>query len=115
MAELIATGIAQADSADVVLAAGAVATIGLFAAAGATLSPDTKAVIAFHAYASVPTWGHSGSSFVLHLGNLVSQTKHYFGTDQGKEINDLIRSYVNYLCAVGTSGGGAVPSTPVKF
>lgn len=45
MAELIATGVAQADSADIVLADGAVATIGLFAAAGVSLSPDTKAVI----------------------------------------------------------------------
>jgi hypothetical protein len=74
----------------------------------------------------VPTWGHSGMSFVLHIGNLLKQTKLYFQvrvacavcargasrgwrpmpavvgcavqTEQGKEINDLVRAYVNHLC-----------------
>ena len=58
MAELIATGVAGATSADIVLADGALATIGLFAAAGITYSPDTKAVIERKAsngvYSSIP-------------------------------------------------------------
>ena len=45
MAELIATGVAGATSADIVLADGAIATIGLFAAAGVSLSPDTKVIV----------------------------------------------------------------------
>lgn len=45
MAELIATGTAQADSADVVLSDGASATIGLFAAAGVSITGDCKAVV----------------------------------------------------------------------
>lgn len=62
------------------------------------INPDTKEVLATHPYSEVPTWGHSGSSFVLHIGNLIKQTKLYFGTEQGKEINDLVRAYVNHLC-----------------
>lgn len=66
------------------------------------INPDSKEVLATHPYSEVPTWGHSGSSFVLHVGNLIKQTKLYFSTEQGKEINDLVRAYVNYLCV--TSG-----------
>ena len=88
--------------------------------------------MAEHPYSEVPTWGHSGSSFVLHVGNLVRQNKIYFHTEQvrdavascarawacaccglwptyahlpttaalqGKEINDLVRAYVNHICA----------------
>lgn len=62
------------------------------------INPDTKEVLATHPYSEVPTWGHSGSSFVLHIGNLIKQTKMYFSTEQGKEINDLVRAYVNHLC-----------------
>jgi FERM central domain len=62
------------------------------------INPDTKEVLATHPYSEVPTWGHSGSSFVLHIGNLIKQTKLYFSTEQGKEINDLVRAYVNHLC-----------------
>lgn len=62
------------------------------------INPDTKEVLATHPYSEVPTWGHSGTSFVLHIGNLIKQTKLYFSTEQGKEINDLVRAYVNHLC-----------------
>ncbi len=62
------------------------------------INPETKEILAEHPYSEVPTWGHSGSSFVLHIGNLVRQTKIYFHTEQGKEINDLVRSYVNNIC-----------------
>lgn len=62
------------------------------------INPDTKEVLATHPYSEVPTWGHSGSSFVLHIGNLIRQNKLYFATEQGKEINDLVRAYVNHLC-----------------
>jgi len=61
------------------------------------INPETKEVLASHPYAEVPTWGHSVSSFVLHVGNLIKQTKFYFATEQGKEINDLVRAYVGAL------------------
>lgn len=31
-------------------------------------------------------------------GNLIRQNKLYFATEQGKEINNLVREYVNHLC-----------------
>lgn len=65
------------------------------------INPDTKEVLATHPYSEVPTWGHSGSSFVLHIGNLIRQNKLYFATEQGKEINDLVRAYVNHLVVTG--------------
>jgi hypothetical protein len=61
------------------------------------INPDTKEVLSTYPYSEVPTWGHSQSSFVLHIGNLIRQTKLYFATEQGKEINDLVRAYVNHL------------------
>jgi len=61
------------------------------------INPDSKEVLATHPYSEVPTWGHSSTSFVLHIGNLVKQTKLYFATPNGREINDLVRSYVNHL------------------
>lgn len=63
-----------------------------------THPPIMQEVLATHPYSEVPTWGHSGSSFVLHIGNLIRQSKLYFATEQGKEINDLVRAYVNHLC-----------------
>ena len=53
------------------------------------IDPDSKEVLHTHPFSEVPTWGHSGTSFVLHVGNLLKQTKLYFSTEQGKEINDL--------------------------
>lgn len=65
------------------------------------INPDTKEIIKDYPYAEVPTWGHSGSSFVLHVGNLIKQDKLYFASEQGKEINELVRAYVNHLVATG--------------
>ena len=57
------------------------------------INPETRATIAFYPYAAVPTWGHSGASFVMHIGaQHQQQTKLYFGTPDGQEINDLVRS-----------------------
>lgn len=61
------------------------------------IHPDSKEVLGSYPYSEIPTWGHSGSSFVLHIGNLLRQNKLYFTTEQGKEMNDLIRSYVSSL------------------
>jgi len=65
------------------------------------IHPETKEIIKEYPYAEVPTWGHSGSSFVLHVGNLIKQDKLYFASEQGKEINELVRAYVNHLVATG--------------
>lgn len=50
------------------------------------INPDTKAVLATYPYSEVPTWGHSGTSFVLNIGNLIKHTK-------------------LYLCVAGRGGG----------
>ncbi len=42
------------------------------------INPETKDVLVEHPYSEVPTWGHTGMSFVLHIGNLLKQTKLYF-------------------------------------
>eukprot|EP01138_Halocafeteria_seosinensis_P015932 gb/GECG01016259.1/.p1 GENE.gb/GECG01016259.1/~~gb/GECG01016259.1/.p1 ORF type:complete len:109 (+),score=10.88 gb/GECG01016259.1/:1-327(+) len=64
------------------------------------LDPETREIKSEYAYSRVPTWGHSSSSFVMHVGDLFTQEKCYFETHQGKEINDLIQEYVTHLCAV---------------
>ena len=64
------------------------------------LNPENREIVKEYPYSVVPTWGHSGTSFVLHVGDLVNQDKLYFTTDQGKDINDLIHNYVKHLCAI---------------
>jgi len=63
------------------------------------INPETKAVLEEYTYDKIPTWGHSGSSFVLHVGTLMRQTKLYFSTPLGKDINQLVRAYVNHMAA----------------
>lgn len=63
------------------------------------INPETKAVLEEYTYDKIPTWGHSGSSFVLHVGTLMRQTKLYFQTPLGKDINQLVRAYVNHMAA----------------
>ena len=60
----------------------------------------TKETVKKFPYSEVPTWGHSGTAIVLHVGSLsdATTTKMYFKTDFGKEINNLIQAYVQRLC-----------------
>ena len=57
-----------------------------------------KKILRKYPYSEVPTWGHSGSAFVLHVGTFAESTKLYFKTDFGKEINSLVEAYVQHLC-----------------
>ena len=61
------------------------------------IHPETKEVLKRYEYSELPTWGHSGSTFVLHVGNLLKQDKLYFQTEDGAVINALIRDYVQHL------------------
>jgi myosin-7 len=61
------------------------------------VDPETKDFLAEYPYSEVVTWGHSAQTFVLVVGNLIRQTKIYFKTDQGIEINSLVHAYVNRL------------------
>lgn len=61
------------------------------------VDPETKDFLSEYPYAEVVTWGHSSQTFVLVVGNLIRQTKIYFKTDQGAEMNSLVHAYVNKL------------------
>ena len=58
------------------------------------VDPSSRAVLKSFSYGSVVTWGHSSSSFVVVEGDEVSHTKVQFATPHGREMNDLIRAYV---------------------
>lgn len=55
---------------------------------------ENKKMVSQYSYTEIPTWGHSGTSFVLHVGNLLKQSKLYFNTEMGAEINQLVRAYI---------------------
>jgi len=61
------------------------------------VDPETKDFLAEYPYSEVVTWGHSAQTFVLVVGNLIRQTKIYFRSDQGVEMNSLVHAYVNKL------------------
>jgi len=61
------------------------------------VDPETKDFLSEYPYSEVVTWGHSSQTFVLVVGNLIRQTKIYFKTDQGVEMNSLVHAYVNKL------------------
>mmetsp|Transcript_24551 Transcript_24551/g.76972 ORF Transcript_24551/g.76972 Transcript_24551/m.76972 type:complete len:751 (-) Transcript_24551:571-2823(-) len=61
------------------------------------VDPDTKDYLAEYTYNNVVTWGHSQNSFVVVTGNITRRVKVYFRTDQGKEMNSIVRAYVEKL------------------
>lgn len=63
------------------------------------VDPDTKDFLAEYTYNNVVTWGHSQNSFVIVTGNVARRNKVYFRTDQGKEMNAIVRKYVEKLMA----------------
>ena len=60
-------------------------------------SDPTRRFLEEYPYNKVVTWGHSPNSFVIVTGNMVSQKKIYFKTEQGKDINRMVRAYVENL------------------
>jgi len=58
------------------------------------VDPDSKEFLAEYTFKDVVTWGHSSNSFVVVTGGMMRQTKIYFKTDQGKEINSIVKAYV---------------------
>lgn len=61
------------------------------------VDPASRAVLKSFSYGSVVTWGHSSSSFVVVEGDEVEQAKVHFATVHGREMNDLVRAYVEAL------------------
>lgn len=60
------------------------------------ISPTTKEFLAEYNYSTVVTWGHSPNSFVIVTGTQTRQVKVYFKTDQGKELNNMVKSYIEH-------------------
>jgi hypothetical protein len=58
------------------------------------VDPGTKEFLAEYDYGNIVTWGHSANSFVVITGSSNRQNKMYFKTDQGKEINNMVKCYV---------------------
>lgn len=64
------------------------------------VDPETKDFLKEYPYSEIVTWGHSSTTFVLVVGNLIRSRKIFFATDQGLELNSLIHAYVNKLLEV---------------
>ncbi|KAJ8609686.1 hypothetical protein CTAYLR_009387 [Chrysophaeum taylorii] len=61
------------------------------------VDPDTKDFLQEYPYTQLVTWGHSPSSFVLVTGDTIKQVKVFFKTEQGREINIMVKAYVDAL------------------
>jgi hypothetical protein len=60
------------------------------------ISPTTKEFLAEYNYSTVVTWGHSPNSFVIVTGTQTRQIKVYFKTEQGKELNNMLKCYIEH-------------------
>ena len=67
--------------------------------------PDSKEFLAEYTFKDVVTWGYSTKSFVVVTGGTIPQTKIYFKTDQGKEINGIVKAYVDRTMGPRPEGG----------
>ena len=58
------------------------------------IDASNKEYVAEYDYPNIVTWGNSANSFVVITGTPTRQNKLYFKTIHGKEINALLRGYV---------------------
>lgn len=72
------------------------------------LNPVSMHFLAEYKYSDIYSWGHSFDSFVLIIGSKSSQSKSYFKTTQGKEIDGLVRIYHDHYMATEHTTQGAV-------
>jgi hypothetical protein len=71
------------------------------------VDPASMQYLAEYKYSDIYSWGHSFDSFVLIIGSKTSQSKSYFKTAQGKEIDGLVRLYHEHHVHTGSGAGGA--------
>ena len=71
------------------------------------LDPISKQHLAEYKYSDIYSWGHSFDSFVLIIGSKSSQSKSYFKTSQGKEIDSLVKMYHDYYVRCSSSDGSS--------
>jgi hypothetical protein len=70
------------------------------------VDPVSMQYLAEYKYGDIFSWGHSFDSFVLIIGSKTSQSKSYFKTAQGKEIDRLVRLFHEHHVHTGSGGGG---------
>ena len=61
------------------------------------VDPQTREFLQEYPYSQVVTWGHRRTHTSSSASGAVKQTKVYFKTDRGKEMNVMVRSYVEAL------------------
>ena len=81
--------------------------IAKYAASIIVVDPESKKFLDKYMYADIVTWGHSSKAFVVVVGDLVTQNKVHFTTDQGKDINSLVNLYVAHISKSKEGGGAA--------
>jgi hypothetical protein len=62
--------------------------------------PKTKDVIENFGWNEIVTWGSSSSRFTIQVGDLISQRKLFFKTNQGNELARLVQGYVSEYAAL---------------
>lgn len=65
------------------------------------IDPATHGLLRMIPFDAIPSWAYTNNTLVLSVGTFVQQEKMLFRTNQAKEINLLLRQYVDFL-----SGGG---------
>jgi hypothetical protein len=61
------------------------------------IDPTYLSFLADYSFDQIQSWGHSFDSFALSVGAKDSQSKSYFRTAQGKEIEELLRIYTSQV------------------
>lgn len=55
------------------------------------VEPESRSYLAEHSFSEILTWGYSFKAFVIVKGSKSKAFNHYFNTEQGKEISEVVR------------------------
>ncbi|KAG7398201.1 hypothetical protein PHYBOEH_011524 [Phytophthora boehmeriae] len=69
------------------------------------LGADSDEVLAMFPYADVSSWGYSANSFVFIVARGSEENEYSFRTTQGKNINDIVFAYVDYIISLTANAG----------
>ena len=61
------------------------------------LDSTTRGILRQIPFDAIPSWAYTANTIVLSVGTFVRQEKMLFKTNQAKEINTLLRQYVDFL------------------
>lgn len=65
------------------------------------VDPATRGLLRMIPFDAIPSWAYTNNTLVLSVGTFVQQEKMLFRTNQAKEINLLLRQYVDFLSSGG--------------